>query len=493
MADINVVHYNETFVRIVAERPYLKEIHKEFSFFAKNYQFHPKYKSKMWDGRISLFRAGERFLPKGLLARLNEWAEHNRRTIAFDPDVLATLSPFSVDNNDIIEFYKRIGGPFEPLDTQIDAVSHCINEGRCVILAPTSNGKSYMIHGLAAFFALQKKRVLIIVDRSQLVQQLKENIAEEYFGAAKFNTGMVYDKDLDISKLDVYLTTWQSCYENDEEWFQQFDVFIGDELHKFKAKSLQTINEKIGHISWRFGFTGTLDNDSVTDRLTIIGMFGPAHRVATIKELIEAGISARPTIHMIRIIYPESDRKALGQADYPSESAFLEGHEKRNQIIHNAILATKGNRLVAFKSDTHGKLLRDRLISEGHKPFFANYTVKREKRVEISKIIDTMRDAIGVVSIGTFSTGINIKLIDTLIITCLLKSKITVPQLIGRTLRVTQSKKTSEILDFGDDLSQDLKGGDVYENMSLRHFNARKKIYQSEGFLVKEKVIDLTK
>lgn len=489
MADIEVHHYNESFVKIVADRPYLVEIRQEFSFYAKNFQFHPKYKAKMWDGRISLFQSATRLLPKGLLSRLTEWADHNKRTVAISDVVLASLSPFNVSDDDIVEFYKRIDGPFEPLDTQLDAVTHCINNGRAIILSPTSNGKSYMIHGLCAFFALQKKRVLIIIDRSQLVQQLKENIDEEYLGASKFTTTMVYDKP-DISKTDVYLTTWQSCYENDEAWFKQFDVIIGDELHKFKSKSLQTINEKIGHIQWRFGFTATIDNDSVTDRLQIVGMFGPTHRVATVKELIEAGIVARPTIYMIKLTYPDSDRKLVYKKDYKDESKFIENHPLRNKIIANAVRTSKGNRLLAFKNQAHGKLLTA-LLSEGnYVPFFANGTVSREKRVEISKEIDQMTDAIGVVSIGTFSTGISIKNINTLIIACLLKSKITVPQLIGRTLRITASKTSSTIFDFGDDLSW-IVDDQEYVNIALRHYLARKKIYENEGYKVIEKVIEI--
>ena len=489
MADIEVVHVNESFVQINAERPYLKEIAQEFSFYAKNYVFHPRYKAKMWDGKISLFKTSTRMLPKGLLSRLDTWGEHNKRSIAYDQRVLETLSPFEVDDEDILTLYKKIDGPFEPLDTQIDAVSHCINNGRAVILSPTSNGKSYMMHGLAAFFAMQKKRVLIIIDRSQLVEQLKENMRDEYLGGQKFRIHSVYENP-DINQTDIYVTTWQSCYEMPEKWFQQFDVLIGDELHKFKANSIQMINDKIGHISWRFGFTATLDNGSVTDRLTIIGMFGPTHRVATIKELIELGISARPTIYMVRLVYPEHECVNIRGLDYRDESRYLERHEKRNRIIQSFVPKLPGNRLVAFKSHDHGMTLVEMIkeVNDGKAPFFADYTVSKERRIAISKQIDLMDDAIGVVSLGTFSTGINIKKVNSLLITCLFKSAITVPQLIGRTLRVTKTKTSSTIIDIGDDMRSCVQGNQ-YDNISYRHFMERKKIYENDGFEVIEKTI----
>ena len=62
-------------------------------------------------------------------------------------------------------------------------------------------------------------------------------------------------------------------------------VIIGDEAHQFKAKSLTSIMEKAGKIKYRFGFTGTLDG-SLTNEITLKGLFGSVHRVTTTKEQI---------------------------------------------------------------------------------------------------------------------------------------------------------------------------------------------------------------
>ncbi len=50
------------------------------------------------------------------------------------------------------------------------------------------------------------------------------------------------EKDSDGTPL--ILSTWQSIYQQPVEWFNQFDVVIGDECHQYKATSLVAIMEK---------------------------------------------------------------------------------------------------------------------------------------------------------------------------------------------------------------------------------------------------------
>ena len=58
----------------------------------------------------------------------------------------------------------------------------------------------------------------------------------------------------------LIISTWQSIYKNEKEYFEQFDYVMGDEAHQFKAKSLTSIMTKCINASYRIGFTGTLSN-----------------------------------------------------------------------------------------------------------------------------------------------------------------------------------------------------------------------------------------
>lgn len=494
MAEVDIVHASETYVRLDAVPPILLEIKEHFEFYAKGYQFDPRYKSGFWNGKLSALKVRERLLYKGLLPQLIRYLEHQGYSYSLSDRVRDGFTEYEVTDEDVIKLYEEIGGPFVPLDEQINAVKHCINNGRAIVLAPTATGKSYIIHGLASFHALKKHKTLVIVDRSQLVLQLKDNLEDEYGGREHFKYHTVYDEGINFVNpdCDVFFTTWQSIYEQPKHWFDQWDVVIGDEIHKFAAKSLIGIFDKLEHVRFRYGLTATLDNDSATDRQTIMGLFGTPYRVATIKELIEAGVVARPIVYAIIFEYPKEmadefyKRKFKTSTEFfQAEVALFENYEPRNRFIANLSKNVKGNTLIAFKSENHGKLIHDKIPDS----FFINYRVDKKKRHAISKQIDTMKESTAIVSVGTFSTGINIKNVNNIFITCQLQSKITVPQLVGRGMRTGTdgNKKVFFLFDFADKMPK----SNGQDNITFKHAKERLAMYADFGFEIKMKTIKL--
>ena len=84
------------------------------------------------------------------------------------------------------------------------------------------------------------------------------------------------------------MTTWQSVYNLDRSFFEDYDVIIGDEAHLFKSKSLVNIMDKLHHAKYRFGFTGTLDGTQ-THKWVLEGLFGPSYKVTKTDELMKQG------------------------------------------------------------------------------------------------------------------------------------------------------------------------------------------------------------
>ena len=76
-----------------------------------------------------------------------------------------------------------------------------------------------------------------------------------------------------------------------------------------------------------------------------------------------------------------------------------------------------------------------------------------------------------------FSTGINLKRIDNLIMVSSSKSEIRVLQSIGRTLRIGNGSDEATLYDIADDLSSG-----SYTNYTLEHFKERVQIYSKEEF-----------
>lgn len=498
MVDVTFTHIDETYIRLTTHPEARRMFKQEFSFYPPNYRFHPKYKAGLWDGRISMIGKGGEVL-KGLLPDLIQYAESIKCEYEIDDKIFDNVSEFSLSENDVVDFYKRVKASFVPHDSQQRAFVHCVNNGRAIVLAPTSNGKSYVIYGLSRFEAMQGKRTLIIIDRQQLVEQLRTSFDKEYGGGMKVAT--IYDK-IDPNECDVFITTWQSIYENPASWFKPFDCVIGDEVHKFKAESLKKIFSKCGHIATRYGFTATLDNDSKADRQTVIGMFGTPLRVSTTKEDMDKGISSRATIHCITLKYPskamkdikalmnekleekKKRRKGVDQSDlgtiyFSAEYTYLEGLEERNRFIAKLATSLNGNTIIAFRRTKHGKALYEMFKELGVENLhYVDGSTKLEKRLEIAEQIDNSNNAIAILSVGTSGTGLSIKNINNLIIACQIKSSIDVPQLIGRGLRkdAKTGKETVEIYDIGDFVN----GNNDNPNVVYKHFLKRLEIYHKE-------------
>ncbi len=100
-----------------------------------------------------------------------------------------------------------------------------------------------------------------------------------------------------------------------------------------------------------------------------------------------------------------------------------------------------------------------------------------DDRERIRGIVEKESDAIIVASYGTFSTGINIRNLHSVVLASPSKSRVRILQSIGRGLRIGDSKDSMTLYDIADDL----RAG-TYTNFTLQHFMERINIYNNEGF-----------
>ena len=96
---------------------------------------------------------------------------------------------------------------------------------------------------------------------------------------------------------------------------------------------------------------------------------------------------------------------------------------------------------------------------------------------DIRRIMEDKENAIIVASYGTFSTGISIKRLHNIIFASPSKSRIRVMQSIGRQLRLSKYKEKAILFDIADDLSWK-----TWKNHTLKHHQARVKMYSNENF-----------
>ena len=130
-------------------------------------------------------------------------------------------------------------------------------------------------------------------------------------------------------------------------------------------------------------------------------------------------------------------------------------------------------------------LIKDK-AHERRKVFFVSGETDTNDREAIRKIVETQKNAIIVASLGTFSTGINIRNLHNIVFASPSKSQIKVLQSIGRGLRNSDDGSTTTLYDIADDLHWKSR-----KNYTLVHSAERIKIYARESFNYKIYEIEL--
>lgn len=476
MSHLVISKKNEVYLKIESEPHVLQELSDKFTFEVPNAKFMPQYRRRFWDGKIRLFSTHTGEIYVGLLDKVIAFCEQHNYTYEFRDSKFYGV-PFEVNEmvsrEGVSDYMKKISR-HTPRDYQEDAVYRALRYNRGLMISPTASGKSLMIYSVVRYYAERGLSILIVVPTTSLVEQMFKDF-QDYGWDAENYCHRIYSGREKNNEMPITITTWQSIYKLEKNWYSGFDVVIGDEAHLFKSKSLIDIMTKLLDCKYRFGFTGTLDGTQ-THKWILEGLFGPSYKVTKTKELIDKGHVSKLDI---KILLLKHEGKKFNT--YEDEIQYLIAHQKRNNFIKNLSLDLKGNTLILYsRVDTHGRVIYDIInnsITDGRKVFFVYGGVDAEEREEVRRITELENNAIIIASYGTFSTGVNIKNLHNVIFASPSKSRIRNLQSIGRVLRKGNQKEKAVLYDISDDIS--LKN---LRNYTLNHLMERIKIYNEESF-----------
>lgn len=484
MTDIILHKQNEAFIKVECERHFAQELSDYFCFFVPGYQFMPAYKSRVWDGKIRLFDLKTNTIYHGLVPYIEAFCKERNYSLNISPEVNSTDN-FSI--NEAKEFVSTLNLPHEIRDYQLKSVVHAIRNRRILLLSPTASGKSLIIYTIVRYLQQISRKGLLIVPTTSLVEQMYKDFESYGYDSEKYCHRQYSGKEKHTNSF-LTITTWQSIYKNDKEYFEQFDFVIGDEAHQFKAKSLTTILSGCVNAKYRIGTTGTLDGTQ-THKLVLEGLFGPVYKAVSTAELIENKQLASFRIKCLILKYPEAICKEARNWDYNTEIDYIVTNRARNDFIKNLVLSLEGNTLILFQFvEKHGKDLHG-IIKENAKNrhvFFVFGGTDVEVRESVRSITEKESNAIIVASYGTFSTGVNIRNLHNIIFASPSKSRIRNLQSIGRGLRLGENKEEAVLFDIADDFRTG-----KFDNYTLKHFIERVKIYDEEKFSYKFYNIEL--
>ena len=450
MSHLKIQKINEVYLKIETEPHVEYELRDRFTFEVESAKFMPQYRKRHWNGEIHLFDMRNKRIYVGLLDKIVAFCEQLGYTYEFIDNKFYGL-PFEVNemiSKEGVKDYMASITAFRPRDYQVEAVYDALRYNRKLLISPTASGKSFMIYSVVRFHVGMRRKVLLVVPTTSLVEQMFKDF-QDYGWDAENHCHRIYAGRERVNTNEVTITTWQSVYQLDRSFFEEYDVVIGDEAHLFKSKSLIGIMDKLHHAKYRYGFTGTLDGTQ-THKWVLEGLFGPSYKVTQTKKLQDEGHLAKLDIQCIVLKHSPQKFEV-----FEDEIQFLISHSTRNKFISNLALDLKGNTLILYaRVEAHGALLYEDInnrAEEDRKVFFIHGGVDAEEREQVREITEQQNDAIIVASYGTFSTGINIKNLHNVIFASPSKSRIRNLQSIGRVLRKGKNKVKAKLFDIADD------------------------------------------
>ena len=178
-------------------------------------------------------------------------------------------------------------------------------------------------------------------------------------------------------------------------------------------------------------------------------------------------------------------KRALNEDLYPLGD-ITSNLVKNNKIVKVKILSNQ-NAIIGgllFAKQTFD--LIDRKVEENRKVFFVAGETDTTDREAIRAIVEKQKNSVIVASLGTFSTGINIRNLHNIVFASPSKSQIRVLQSIGRGLRKTDDGKSTTLYDIVDDISWKSR-----KNYGILHADERLRIYGREKFTHKTYRVEL--
>lgn len=484
----------------------------------KGYRFTPAFKAGFWDGKASVFNAGNinQGLWKECLKACNvigaKFSITNKEDFPVNRDV--TLESVESFCKEFFKDHKRYDKekkkwvPFMPYEHQIRTAFKILKNRYCLAEVATSGGKSLII-SIVYFYTIthlkEDAKLLLIVPSITLVTQFFDDIIEYNLGENKeYDGGNKTPLKLSIEEImsekprkhsnainpNIYIGTYQSLINYPNDFFEQFHTVACDEAHTCKAKTLKTIlGRTFTHAYNRYGVSGTFPPEDSMEILTIQSVLGPLISIVEAKELIEKGIITQMDIKVLLLNHndPEFEQKVSyikkaggGKQAYLIEKEYIHKSDERLEFIKKIIEKCKNNTLILFHTIEYGERIFNKLKDEiqDKEFYYIDGKVKNKARNEIKAKMAANDDTVRVLvaSFGTLSTGVSINNLFNVIFADSFKSEQIIIQSIGRILRLFNGKDKANVFDLVDVFES------VPKNIFYRQFLEREKFYKKRKY-----------
>lgn len=490
----------------------LKDLQFYFKKRQKGYLFNRLYKRKLWDGYDHFVNidkeTGVIKLGVGLWKEIfNFGKKYDYEVYIENYEQLFNLN-FTKEQLEKFTSVMLDGSNIEARDYQLEAVHRALKYKFCSLELATSAGKTIIFFLYLAFLkrkgivSSKGKKALIVVPRTSLVGQTAEKFTGDYnTGLMDFNVMTIGGKskytDKAFADAEIIISTYQSLINRPPEFFKEFSVVCIDECHTSRGNSVRDILVQSTNAEYKLGLSGTIKiEEEYSDFFRIQEFLGPLSMTLSASHLIENKYSPDVYIKMVYLDYPKTEpfvknylalREAgkSGKEMYDAEKAFIVSYDPRIDFISAFVKKLEGNSLILYINvkDGYGQRICDRIKEWREHVYYIDGGVDGDDRDGYQRIMEAGDGVTLVASYGTFSTGIDLKNVQHIILAESYKSEVTIRQSIGRGMRGLKGKVKVTIYDLIDDLN----------GYIVKHGHAREKIYVKQKFILSKHKFDLSR
>lgn len=472
------------YCQLLTDDPKLFNLVKNhLSFKMAGVEFTPAYQAG-WSGITYLIDAKGYFL-LGLLEYVKKFFE--RKDIEYS--IQDNRKPI-VLNDSIDLTQKLIDLKLVPREHQINILNAAIANNKGIVRSCTGSGKTLCTALIAARLNKPTNIYVIGLDLMKQFHDLFSAIFDEPIGfigngecrveriniisiwtlgrALKLNNSDIICNDDEENENELELEENQK--EKLLKHLNSCKVHIFDESHIITTGTIKTILKHIDP-EYIYGFSGTPFRDDNTD-LLIKGILGEQIINVSASELIDKGLLAQPIIKFLPV---PSMSPSVSQYQTIYKEYIVDNHIRNRMIVDNTKILINKNYtpLLLFKQIRHGQILKEMLNEEDIKceMLYGNDTLDR--RTEVKEMLEKKEIQI-ILASTIFDIGIDLPILNALVLCGGGKSSIRCLQRVGRVIRAFPGKQYAAIVDFYDQIKY-LK----------KHSQLRCKVYSSEkGFKV---------
>lgn len=322
---------------------------------------------------------------------------------------------------------------------------------RICVQAPTGAGKTHLIASLTSSAVSVDLRVLILATRTKLVRQIHERLDSFEIGhgvvAASLPGLTNWSQSVQIASVD---TLYRRCIVDQKMPLPGADVVVFDEAHLALGASRQAILNSYPN-AWQFGFTAT---PAKTSGASLRDQFDALTLGPSVAELVAAGMLVPPRIFNTPVV-SANDLKAIGTdgktGDYRTGrlSELMSRPKLIGDVIENWLAIANGLRTLVFACDkAHGAELLQKFRQAG---VAAEQLTDDDDDTTREDVIRRLEAGVTQVVINCFllSYGIDIPLVDCIVLARPTRSVVMYLQSIGRGMRPAPGKKHFVLIDHG--------------------------------------------